>query len=265
MRRRQRQPFTPPANSSSCFTRRSRRRPAAPAVTPPSAPSRRCASRSTASWIRCGPRCPPPLPHWSPGGRVVVMAYQSLEDRIVKSVFAAATASRDPARAAGRTSRSRAGIRGGDTRCRARRRRRDRTQSAKRRRRLRAVRAADREGSLMKSRRQAPKAARSRGGGAVAWRRCPMTRRRRRADGRPAGRRPAEAPPREKRPKSAPGVGSGPRTARAATGPALPRPLRFHAGPAEDHQPGQGARQGPQGQGAQACSRPAARADASPG
>ena len=32
-----------------------------------------------------------------PGGRVVVMAYQSLEDKIVKSVFAAATASRTPA------------------------------------------------------------------------------------------------------------------------------------------------------------------------
>jgi len=31
------------------------------------------------------------------GGRVVVMAYQSLEDRIVKNVFAAATASRSPA------------------------------------------------------------------------------------------------------------------------------------------------------------------------
>ena len=31
-----------------------------------------------------------------PGGRVVVMAYQSLEDKIVKSVFAAATASRTP-------------------------------------------------------------------------------------------------------------------------------------------------------------------------
>lgn len=32
-----------------------------------------------------------------PGGRVVVMAYQSLEDRIVKTSFAAATASRSPA------------------------------------------------------------------------------------------------------------------------------------------------------------------------
>ncbi len=31
-----------------------------------------------------------------PGGRIVVMAYQSLEDRIVKSAFAAATASRTP-------------------------------------------------------------------------------------------------------------------------------------------------------------------------
>ncbi len=32
-----------------------------------------------------------------PGGRIVVMAYQSLEDRIVKTAFAAATASRTPA------------------------------------------------------------------------------------------------------------------------------------------------------------------------
>jgi 16S rRNA (cytosine1402-N4)-methyltransferase len=32
----------------------------------------------------------------SPGGRIVVMAYQSLEDKIVKNVFAGATASRTP-------------------------------------------------------------------------------------------------------------------------------------------------------------------------
>ena len=32
----------------------------------------------------------------SPGGRIVVMAYQSLEDKIVKGLFAAATASRTP-------------------------------------------------------------------------------------------------------------------------------------------------------------------------
>ena len=31
-----------------------------------------------------------------PGGRIVVMAYQSLEDRIVKNLFAAETASRTP-------------------------------------------------------------------------------------------------------------------------------------------------------------------------
>ncbi|WP_199255776.1 16S rRNA (cytosine(1402)-N(4))-methyltransferase RsmH [Mycolicibacterium mengxianglii] len=39
---------------------------------------------------------PAALESLRPGGRVVVMAYQSLEDRIVKSVFAAATASRTP-------------------------------------------------------------------------------------------------------------------------------------------------------------------------
>jgi len=33
----------------------------------------------------------------SSGGRIVVMAYQSLEDKIVKGLFAAATASRTPA------------------------------------------------------------------------------------------------------------------------------------------------------------------------
>ena len=39
---------------------------------------------------------PAALAALSPGGRIVVMAYQSLEDRIVKSQFAAATASRTP-------------------------------------------------------------------------------------------------------------------------------------------------------------------------
>jgi 16S rRNA (cytosine1402-N4)-methyltransferase len=39
---------------------------------------------------------PPALEALTPGGRIVVMAYQSLEDRIVKNQFAAATASKTP-------------------------------------------------------------------------------------------------------------------------------------------------------------------------
>ena len=39
---------------------------------------------------------PAALAALGPGGRIVVMSYQSLEDRIVKNVFAAATASRTP-------------------------------------------------------------------------------------------------------------------------------------------------------------------------
>ena len=50
-----------PARSSSCSTRRSRRRPAGPAGIRPSARSRRCVSPSTASWTCCAPRC---LPRW---------------------------------------------------------------------------------------------------------------------------------------------------------------------------------------------------------
>ncbi len=39
---------------------------------------------------------PAALASLGPGGRIVVMSYQSLEDRIVKRLFAAATASRTP-------------------------------------------------------------------------------------------------------------------------------------------------------------------------
>ena len=67
-----------------------------------------------------------------PGGRIVVMAYQSLEDRIVKNQFAAATASRTPPGLPVELARPRTGIRRSDPRRRTCRRRGDRTQSAKR-------------------------------------------------------------------------------------------------------------------------------------
>ena len=73
-----------PGSWSTCSTKRFRRRPGAPAGIRPSGPSRRCASRSTASWTRCATPFPAALDALTVGGRVVVMAYQSLEDRIVK-------------------------------------------------------------------------------------------------------------------------------------------------------------------------------------
>ena len=67
-----------------------------------------------------------------PGGRIVVMAYQSLEDRIVKKRVRRRDGVPHAARPAGRTSRPRTGIRQPDPRRRAGGRRRDRTQPAKR-------------------------------------------------------------------------------------------------------------------------------------
>ena len=116
----------------------------------------------------------------------------------------------------------------------------------------------------MKSKRQAPKAAPGRDGGrrrgAAVMR---DDERRRRADGRPAGRRPVEAPSRENRPKNARCRARPASSARC--GPVrlpLRPPPRFRAGPSEEHQPGQGARQGTEGQGAQGRSPPTAGADA---
>ena len=70
--------------------------PAHTAGTRPSAPSRRCASRSTASWTRCAPRCPPRSRRCAVGGRIVVLSYHSLEDRIVKQSLAALAADTTP-------------------------------------------------------------------------------------------------------------------------------------------------------------------------
>ena len=50
----------------AALSRRSRRPPAAPAGIRPSAPSRRCASPSTASWTRCATRCPRRWARWTP-------------------------------------------------------------------------------------------------------------------------------------------------------------------------------------------------------
>ena len=64
-----RQPFTDDrAAGRAGPRRRSRRRPGGPAATRPSAPSRRCGSRSTASWTRCERALPAALDALAVGG-----------------------------------------------------------------------------------------------------------------------------------------------------------------------------------------------------
>ena len=95
---------------------RSRQRPGAPAATRPSAPSRRCGSRSTASWTPWLRRCPRPLDALAVGGRIVVMSYQSLEDRMVKRTLVAGAASTAPPGPAGGAARAPAGAPAADPR-----------------------------------------------------------------------------------------------------------------------------------------------------
>ena len=99
-----------PAAWSSWSATRSRHRPDAPADTRPSEPSRRCASRSTTSWRRWRRALPAALDALGVGGRVVVLSYHSLEDRLTKQAFA----ERDPQRRAagppGRARGQRAGV-----------------------------------------------------------------------------------------------------------------------------------------------------------
>ena len=104
---------------------------------------------------------PPALDALAVDGRIVVMAYQSLEDRIVKRVFAEATASSTSDGSTGRIARTCTAIRVADTRCRTCRRRRGRAEPAQCRgatarptTRAPEVRGSE-EGRLMKAKREA--------------------------------------------------------------------------------------------------------------